>query len=132
MIVSDVSHFLRRSINCFFSLYSPADFVDVRFPGARSHLQYTRDRFPRFRHAPGDVLDRELVVEQGDGAALAPQRHVVTGRVVCLLRTAPEQFGGTVVEHGTVVQAVAAQLARLFHCTCAHEKRDGVKTTGDR
>lgn len=97
-------------------MYLPADFVDVRLPGTRPYLEHARHGLPAVRHAPRDVLQRQLVVEQANGAALPPQRHVVMCRVVRLRRAAPEQLGGPVVERRTVVQPVAAQVARFFHC----------------
>lgn len=95
----------------------PTDFVDVRLPGARPYLQDASDGFPALRLALGDVLQRQLVVEHADGAALAPQRHVVMRRVVRLRRAAPEQLGGPVVERRAVVKSVATQVARFFHCS---------------
>lgn len=98
------------------SRYLPTNLVDVRFSGARAYLKYAGHRLPTVGHALGDVLQRQLVVVQVDGAGLTPHGHVVMGRVVGLRRTAPEQFGGPVVEHRTVVQPVAAQVAGFFHC----------------
>lgn len=105
-----------QCVRLVYAGYLPTDFIHVRLPGTRSYLQDTGDGFPTVRHAPGDVLQWQLVVEQVDGAALTPQGHVVVRRVVGLRRTAPEQFRGTVVERRTIVQAIAAQIARFFHC----------------
>lgn len=96
--------------------YLPTNFVDMRFSGARAYLKYTGHCLPTVGHTLCDVLQRQLVVVQVYGAGLTPHRHVVVRRVVGLRRTASEQFGGPVVEHRTVVQTVAAQVARFFHC----------------
>lgn len=105
-------------------VYLPTDFVDVRLSGTRPDLEHAGHGLPAVRHAPRDVLQRQLVVEQANGAALPPQRHVVMRRVVRLRRAAPEQLGGPVVERRTVVQPVAAQVARFFHYyTRAHNDR---------
>lgn len=88
----------------------------MRLPGARPYLKDAGDGLPAIGQALCDVLQRKFVVEQRDGAALTPQRHVVVGSVVRLWRTTPEQLSRPVVEHRTVVQSVAAQIARFFDC----------------
>jgi len=96
--------------------YLPTNFVDVRLPGARPYLQDAGYGLPTIGQALRDVLQRQLVVEQRDGAAPTPQRHVVVGRVVRLRRTTPEQLCRPVVEYRTVVQSIATQIARFFNC----------------
>lgn len=92
----------------------PTDLVDVQVSGARPHLEYAGDGLPPVGHAPGDVLQRQLVAEQVDGAALAPRAHVVARRRVHVRSAAPEQLGGPVVERRAVVQPVATEFTRFF------------------
>jgi len=110
--------------------YLPTNFVDVRVPGARSYLQDAGDGLPAVGQALCDVLQRQLVVEQRDGAPLTPQRHVVVGSVVRLRRTTPEQLGRPVVEHRAVVQSVAAQIARFFDCFERQRENGFFKASG--